>query len=77
MKKFLILALLICLPAQAEQFKYIGNGYTLNKDKVFYVQKVSKNSINIQSSDNGFTLKYKTVQDRNKAYNEIVEWLNK
>lgn len=31
----------------------------------------------IKSSNDGFILKYKIVQDRNKAYNEIVEWLNK
>lgn len=77
MKKFLIIiCLLFMLPAHADQFKYIGDGITLNRDQVFYIQKVSKNCITIKSNYVSFTLSYKNVQDRNNKYDEIIKWLN-
>ena len=80
MKKLILLVLILflCNTAYAGQYVYIGQGYTVNKNNIFYIQKLSKTAIYIQSqgySINNITLKYKSTEERDKVYNEIVKKL--
>lgn len=56
---------------------YIGQGYTVNKNNIFYIQKLPKTDICIQSQSNLnlIMLKYKSTEERDKAYNEIIKKL--
>ena len=74
----LVLILLLCSTAYAGQYVYIGQGYTVNKNNIFYIQKVSKTDICIQSQGDNFNiirLNYKSTEERDKAYNEIIKKL--
>ena len=79
MKKviLLVLILFLCNTAYAGQYVYIGQGYTVNKNNIFYIQKLPKTVICIQSQSNLnlIMLKYKSTEERDKAYNEIIKKL--
>lgn len=80
MKKLILLVLILflCNTAYAGQYVYIGQGYTVNKNNIFYIQKLSRTDIYIESQGyhhNNIRLNYKSTEERDKAYNKIIKKL--
>lgn len=81
MKKLILILMtfFICNAAYAGQYVYIGQGYTVNKNNIFYIKKLTKTDISIQSQSDNFNiirLSYKSTEERDKAYNEIIKKLD-
>lgn len=72
-KVFLIL-LLCCNIAYAGQYVYVGQGYTVNKNNIFYIQKQGV-YLFIRGHKDSFFLRYSSIEERDKAYVELMRKL--
>ena len=76
MKKVFLILLLCCNIAYAGQYVYVGHGYTVNKNNIFYIQKQGKDLfIRGQGKLTWFHLKYSSIEERDRAYTELMRKL--